>query len=75
MTGYVTESRLASESDGPHRDLATALGVTQGRVANPVFFKGFLVRPDVASSGLLAVAEFAGSRYAYPGLAHRAGQR
>jgi hypothetical protein len=71
VNGYVTRSRLASENDGSHLDLATALGVTpQGLVANPVFFTGFLVRPDVASSGLLAVADVAGSRYAYPGLAN-----
>jgi hypothetical protein len=72
MNGYVTESRLAGAADGHHLDLATALGVTpQGPVANPVFFTGFLVRPDVAGSGLLAVADVASSRYADAGLAAR----
>jgi len=72
VNGYLTESRLASAADGHHLDLATALGMTpQGPVSNPVFFTGFLVRPDVASSGLLAVADVAASRYADAGLAAR----
>jgi hypothetical protein len=72
VNGYVTQSRLASAADGHHLDLATAPGVTpQGPVANPVFFTGFLIRPDVASSGLLAVADVAASRYADAGLATR----
>jgi hypothetical protein len=72
VNGYVTQSRLAGEADARRLDLATALGMTpKGPVANPVFFTGFLARPDVASSGLLAVADVAASRYADAGLAHR----
>jgi hypothetical protein len=72
VNGYLTESRLAGAADGRHLDLATALAMTpQGHVANPVFFTGFLTRPDVASSGLLAVADVAASRYADAGLAAR----
>jgi len=33
-------------------------------VDNPTFFSGFLVRPDIAAAGLLAVADVAASRYA-----------
>ena len=72
MSGYVAESALTEQADGAHLDLATALGVTPGgRIDNPVFFTGFVTRPDVAAAGLLAVADIAASRYADAGLAQR----
>lgn len=72
MSRYVAESTLRREADGEHLDLATALGVTPtGLVDNPVFFTGFVTRPDVAACGLLAVADVAASRYADIGLAQR----
>jgi hypothetical protein len=72
MSGYVAGSTLTTATGGGRLDLATALGVTpQGLVDNPVFFTGFVDRPDVVASGLLAVADVAGSRYADAGLAKR----
>ena len=72
MSGYVAESVLTEQADGAHLDLATALGVTPGgRVDNPVFFTGFVARPDIAAAGLLAVADIAASRYADAGLGKR----
>ncbi len=72
MTGYLAESRLTGAADGQQLDLATALALTpDGPVANPVFFSGFLARPDVAAAGLLAVADVASHRYADAGLAKR----
>ena len=72
MSGYLTESVLTERGDGAHLELATALGVTpDGQVDNPVFFTGFVTRPDIAGAGLLAVADIAASRYADAGLAQR----
>jgi hypothetical protein len=72
VNGYLQESVLLDTTNGQRLDLATAHGVTpEGRVANPVFFSGFLTRPDVAASGLLAVADVAASRYADAGLMAR----
>jgi hypothetical protein len=72
MTSYLVESRLTDGTDGRHLDFATALGLTPGGpVDNPVFFSGFLTRPDVAAAGLLAVADVAAHRYADAGLGHR----
>ena len=72
MTGYRTASALVDDDEGTFLDLATALGVTPaGRVDNPVFFTGFVTRPDVVASGLLAVADVAAARYADPGLMQR----
>lgn len=72
MTGYVVESRLVTERDGGHLDLATALAQTpDGSRSHPVFFQGMLTRPDVAAAGLLAVADVAASRYADAGLGAR----
>ena len=72
MTEYVSASTLTDAPGGQRLDLATALGATPtGLVRNPVFFTGFLARPDVAASGLLAVADVAAARYADPGLAAR----
>lgn len=72
MNGYLMDSHLTTATDGGHLDLATALGATpHGLVDNPIFFTGFLTRPDVASCGLLAVADVAGSRFADAGLMAR----
>jgi hypothetical protein len=72
MNGYLTSSRVTAAGNGQQLDLATALGMTPaGPVSNPVFFTGFLARPDVACSGLLAVADVAAARYADAGLAAR----
>jgi SWIM zinc finger len=72
MNGYLTDSTLTEVGDGRRLDLATALALTPaGLVENPVFFTGFLPRPDIACAGLLAVADVAASRYADAGLAKR----
>jgi hypothetical protein len=72
MSGYLAESTLTRAADGERLALATSLGVTpSGLVENPVFFTGFVTRPDVAACGLLAVADVAASRYADAGLAQR----
>jgi hypothetical protein len=72
MSGYAAGSVLTHEPDAVRLDLATALGMTpSGRVENPVFFSGFVARPDIAAAGLLAVADVAASRYADAGLGAR----
>jgi hypothetical protein len=72
VNGYLVESTLTRAAGRERLDLATSLGVTPtGLVENPVFFTGFVTRPDVASCGLLAVADVAASRYADAGLAKR----
>jgi hypothetical protein len=72
MSGYRAASVLTGRPDGAHLDLATALGLTPaGTVENPVFCTGFVSRPDVVASGLLAVADIAASRYVDAGLAKR----
>ena len=72
MSGYRAASELTSNARGAQLDLATALGATPaGLVDNPVFFTGFLTRPDIAACGMLAVADVAGSRYADVGLMAR----
>jgi len=72
MSGYTAQSVLTEEPDGAHLELATALGLTpSGLVDNPVFFTGFVTRPDIAAAGLLAVADIAASRYADVGLGAR----
>lgn len=72
MSSYATASELKAAPDGNHLDLATALAATpSGLVQNPVFFTGFLSRPDIAAAGMLAVADVAGSRYADAGLMGR----
>jgi hypothetical protein len=69
---YRATSTLNRTSDGERLDLATALGVTPtGLVENPVFFTGFVTRPDITAGGLLAVADVANTRYADAGLAKR----
>jgi hypothetical protein len=72
VSGYQATSELTRSMGGQRLDLATALGVTpSGLVDNPTFFTGFVDRPDVTASGLLAVADVAASRYADAGLARR----
>jgi len=72
MNSYRTASVLTDTSDGAHLDLATALASTpEGVAENPVFFTGFLTRPDIAAAGLLAVADVAASQYVDAGLAQR----
>ncbi len=72
MSGFTTESTMTHASDQTRLDLATALGVTpDGAVDHPVFFSGFLGRPDVAAAGLLTVADVAMARYADAGLGKR----
>lgn len=72
MTGFAAESTLTSGGTAARLDLATALGVTPGGVVDhPVFFSGFLARPDVAAAGLLTVADVAMARYADAGLGKR----
>lgn len=73
MNGYQATSELTrTKTEGQRLDLATALAVTpSGLVDNPTFFTGFVDRPDVTASGLLAVADVAASRYADAGLAQR----
>ena len=72
MNGFVDASTLTGGADGARLDLATALGATpNGLVDHPVFFTGFLARPDVAAAGLLTVADVAMARYADAGLAKR----
>ncbi|WP_137123335.1 SWIM zinc finger family protein [Segeticoccus rhizosphaerae] len=72
MSSFAAESVLTRSPESQRLELATGLGVTPtGLVESPVFFSGFLDRPDVAASGLLAVADVAASRYADAGLAAR----
>lgn len=72
MTGFVTESALMRTSRGSTLALATALGVTPlGNVDHPVYFTGFVSRPDIAAAGLLTVADVAMARYADVGLMQR----
>lgn len=64
---FASRSTLTDTGEGSQLDLATALGATPGGlVDHPVFFSGFLARPDVAAAGLLAVADVAMARYADP---------
>ena len=72
MNGFTAESALTRGDNEARLDLATALGVTPGGVIEqPVFFSGFLTRPDVAAAGILTVADVAMARYADAGLAQR----
>ena len=73
MIGYAARSHATQLDDGAASvELQTALGATpDGIVEHPVFFRGFVARPDVAAAALLAVADVAGTRYADVGLAKR----
>lgn len=72
MTGFNAVSELLRSDAAQRLELATSLGKTPtGLVDHPTFFTGFVDRPDVTASGLLAVADVAASRYADAGLAQR----
>lgn len=69
---YVADSVLADHEGTRLLDLATTEALTPtGIHDSPVFFRGFVDRPDVVAAGLLAVADVASTRYADPGLAQR----
>jgi hypothetical protein len=62
--------RPSSVEPGGRLGLETSGGLTAvGPAANPRFFTGFLVSPQVAAAGLLAVAAVARARYYQPRLA------
>ena len=73
--GLMTDSlsELTHDTVGSRLDLlATGPAMTpNGLVREATFFSGFVTRADVTASGLLAVADVAGSRYADPGLGQR----
>jgi len=61
---YTRPSTLESAPGGRRLGLETSRGATpRGVVDHPRFFAGFLTSPQVASAGLLAVADVAGARY------------
>lgn len=72
MSTYLDESTLTNGADAHRLSLATADGLTpDGLVTNPLFFTGFVDRPDIVAAGLLVVADVAAARYADFGLAQR----
>ncbi|WDF36458.1 SWIM zinc finger domain-containing protein [Streptomyces sp. T12] len=61
---YRRPSVLESAVDGQRLGLETSRGATPSGVEDhPRFFAGFLTSPQVASAGLLAVADVAAARY------------
>lgn len=61
---YCRPSVLESAADGQRLGLETSRGATPSGVEDhPRFFAGFLTAPQVASAGLLAVADVAAARY------------
>ncbi|MDN3027712.1 SWIM zinc finger family protein [Streptomyces sp. S.PB5] len=61
---YRRPSVLESAAGGQHLGLETSRGATpSGAEDHPRFFAGFLTSPQVASAGLLAVADVAAARY------------
>ncbi|GGX78355.1 hypothetical protein GCM10010358_35930 [Streptomyces minutiscleroticus] len=61
---YSRPSALESSAGGPRLGLETSRGATpRGIEDHPRFFAGFLTHPQVASAGLLAVADVAAARY------------
>ncbi|MFE6622791.1 SWIM zinc finger family protein [Streptomyces sp. NPDC057740] len=61
---YCRPSVLESAADGQRLGLETSRGATpSGAEDHPRFFAGFLTSPQVASAGLLAVADVAAARY------------
>ena len=61
---YRRSSALRSAADGQHLGLETSRGATPSGVEDhPRFFTGFLTSPQMASAGLLAVADVAATRY------------
>lgn len=66
---YRRPSVLESAAGGQRLGLETSRGATPSGVADhPRFFAGFLTSPQVASAGLLAVADVAAARYYQPQL-------
>ncbi len=66
---YCRPSVLESAAGGQHLGLETSRGTTPSGVQDhPRFFAGFLTSPQVASAGLLAVADVAAARYYQPQL-------
>ncbi|MFI1561463.1 SWIM zinc finger family protein [Streptomyces sp. NPDC020490] len=66
---YRRPSVLESAPDGRRLGLETSRGATPaGATDHPRFFAGFLTSPQVASAGLLAVADVAAARYYQPQL-------
>ncbi|WP_086724238.1 SWIM zinc finger family protein [Streptomyces carpinensis] len=66
---YCRPSVLESAADGQRLGLETSRGATpSGAEDHPRFFTGFLTYPQVASAGLLAVADVAAARYHQPQL-------
>ncbi|MGI5441927.1 SWIM zinc finger family protein [Streptomyces shenzhenensis] len=66
---YRHASVLESAAGGSRLGLETSRGATPAGVADhPRFFAGFLTSPQVASAGLLAVADVAAARYYQPQL-------
>ncbi|WP_078508646.1 SWIM zinc finger family protein [Streptomyces zinciresistens] len=61
---YCRSSVLESSADGQRLGLETSQGATPSGVQDhPRFFAGFLTSPQIASAGLLAVADVAAARY------------
>ncbi|PZH11370.1 hypothetical protein C1I97_13095 [Streptomyces sp. NTH33] len=66
---YCRPSVLESAAGGQRLGLETSRGATPSGVQDhPRFFSGFLTSPQVASAGLLAVADVAAARYYQPQL-------
>lgn len=66
---YARPSALESAAGGRRLGLETSGGTTpSGAADRPQFFAGFLTSPQVASAGLLAVADVAAARYYQPQL-------
>ncbi|MFJ2478312.1 SWIM zinc finger family protein [Streptomyces sp. NPDC087659] len=64
---YLRPSMVHRTAEGGTLSLQTSGGVTpEGQEAHPRFFQGFLSRPQVASAGLLCVADVAAARYDQP---------
>ena len=64
MIAYTAESALTTDGDEYRLLLETALGTTpSGDLLNPSFFSGFVARPDVTATALLAIADVAATSY------------
>lgn len=67
LDSYLNDSRYSCNDEGGKLVLETAAGLTPlGLIANPVFFRGTLARPDVAAAGLRSLVEIASTRYFNP---------
>ena len=64
---YSRASRVSRDADGADLLLSTSGGRTaRGELAHPVFFDGFLTRPEQAAAALLLVAKVARTRFYTP---------